>query len=245
MPLDSVAARRLVVTVPGSTAGLGVVPIAPVVAGFVVVAGLVLSGCAGLPQPAESQAAPNDAQRWALHRVRVEAVSSWRIQGKVSIRRADRLWQVGLNWLHDAVGDSLDLLGPGGRPVMRLQSRPDGARAVDSKGRRYRAPTFEALAAEALGVEVPVSSLRYWVAGLPAPDARVDSLRLNQDGRLDELEQGGWRVRYLRYRPVVSASLYPLELPSLLALTRGEVEVTVAANRWRLLKFTKDAEQAI
>ncbi len=74
--------------------------------------------------------------------------------------------------------------------------------------------------------------------------ARVDSLRLNQDGRLDLLEQNS-RCVISRYRPVEATSLYPLALPSLLALTRGEVKVTVAANRWRLLKFTGGAAQAI
>lgn len=216
----------------GSAAGLAV--------GLII--GLTGAGCAGAP-PAPTMG--DDTRLWALHRARVEAVSSWRVEGKVSIRHADRLWHAGLNWLHGADGDSLDLLGPGGRAVMRLKSRPGGARAVDNTGRTYRAATFEALAAEVLGVEVPVSSLRHWVAGLPAPGARVESLRLNGDGRLDELEQGGWRVRYLRYHPVETASLSPLVLPSLLVLSRGEVKVTVAANRWRLLKFTDNVEREV
>ncbi len=242
MPIDSAASRRLALTAPASS----VRPVAAtVVVALSIVAGMVLSGCAGLSQRGADRIAPDEARLWALHRVQVEAVSSWRIQGKVSIRHTDRLWQAGLNWLHDGNGDSMDLLGPGGRPMMRLTSRPGGARATDSKGRSYRAATFEALAAEVLGVEVPVSSLRYWVKGLPAPGARVDSLRLNQDGRLDLLEQNGWQVHYLRYRPVEATSLYPLALPSLLALTRGEVKVTVAANRWRLLKFTGNAARAI
>ncbi len=201
-------------------------------------------GCAGLP--GETPVADvGDERLWALHQIQVAAVSSWRLEGKVSVRRDNRLWGVGLNWTHDKDGDDMNLLGPGGRMVARLQNRPHGASAVDNKGRRYQAETFEELAAAVLGVEVPVSSLRYWVAGVPDPGAAIEFMRVDQNGRMEALEQGGWRVRYLDYQTAEVASSHPLALPSLLALTRGGLKVTVAANRWRLLKVNHVVERAI
>ena len=103
----------------------------------------------------------------------MEALASWQFEGKVSIRHDDKLWSAGLNWVHDQHRNTMDFLGAGGRVLMRLKSRPDGADARDSKGRVYRAETFEALVAEVLGVEVPVSSLRYWIVGVPDPNVAV------------------------------------------------------------------------
>lgn len=217
----------------GLNAGLNIGMIAGLIVGAA--AGLMAGGCAK-PPPALSLTG-DEEHLWALHRTRVEAVSAWRVEGKVGIRNAGRLWQGGVHWLHEEGGDSMDLLEPGGRTWMRLSGRAGSARAVDGTGRAYRAESFDELAADVLGVEVPVSSLRYWIVGVPAPGAPISSARINRDGRAGEFDQNGWRVSYLEYRPVEIPSLQPLALPSLLVLTRGGVKVTVAAKRWRLLKF--------
>ncbi len=201
-------------------------------------------GCAKSLHDAPA-AAEGDERLWALHRARVEAVSSWRLEGKVSIRRGDRLWRAGLNWLHDQNSDRMKLLGPGGRELVRLSGRSDGAHARDSKGRVYRAETFEELAAELLGAEVPVFGLRYWVVGVPDPGSKIKSMRIDQNGRIEALEQDGWGVRYLSYQTTPSLSLRTIELPSLLVLTRDDLKITVAANRWKLIKFSGNVEREI
>ncbi len=209
------------------------------------VAGLTAGagGCAKLPR--DAAAVTGSERLWALHRTRVEGVSSWQLVGEVGIRRAGWRWRAGLSWLHDQTGDRVDLLEPGGRVLMRLHGRADGADATDGKGRVYRAGTFEELVAAVIGVEVPVSSLRHWVAGVPDPRVRVTAMRVDRNGRMQELEQRGWRVNYLHYRPVAAAALSALELPSLLTLNREGLEVTVATSRWRLLDLNPAVERTI
>ena len=206
-------------------------------ASWMLAASMAVAG-GGCAKPAQDVSVPEaDDRLWALHSMRVKAVSSWRFEGKISIRRDERLWHAGLNWLHDSDGDSMDLLAPGGRMLARLRNRPEGVSARDSKGRAYSADTFEELAADVFGVEVPVSSLRYWIAGLPDPRFQTDFMRVDSGGLMRELEQQGWQVDYLNYHSVESAAPDMLELPSLLALTRWDLKVTVAVSRWRLIRF--------
>ena len=215
------------------------------VASWVLVVGVVtaVGGCAQLPRdPPEAGAGE---RLWALHQARVAAVSSWRVEGKISIRRDERLWRAGLDWFHDGNGNRVNLLGPGGRTLMRLSDNPRGVSARDSKGRAYHADTFEELVADTLGVELPASSLRYWVAGLPDPRFHSEFTHVNHSGVMREFKQQGWRVKYLDYRPVRYPVSRVFELPSLLTLNRDDMEVTVAVKRWSLIKFDGPVEHTI
>ena len=67
--------------------------------------------------------------------------------------------------------------------------------AIAANGDRRRADTPEQLVREMLGVRVPVTNLRFWIAGAPAYGARARDARAHGD-RLRSFAQSGWRVRY-------------------------------------------------
>ena len=201
-----------------------------------------LAACA----PSPPDVADEDRIRLsALHQTRVNAVSSWQLQGKVSILRDGKLWHTGVNWLHSEDGDRLNLTAIGGRTLMRLHNHREGASAMDSRGRTYRAASFRELVARAFGADVPVENLRYWVVGTVADGSGAGVFRLNRDGSLKALRQDGWEVRYLRYRPAQHPLLSRVMMPALLEVSRGDLKLTVAVRRWQLLRFKAAVEEVI
>jgi outer membrane lipoprotein LolB len=79
---------------------------------------------------------------------------------------------------------------------------------------------------ERLGFDLPLDNLRYWLLGVPAPDAPVDLTRNDQD-RARQLRQGGWSIDYDRYMPVNGDWL-----PAHLVLSREGVRVRIAIDHW-------------
>ena len=63
---------------------------------------------------------------------------------------------------------------------------------------RARIPIL--LLEQTLGLRLPVTGLRYWVRGLPAPGPTA-LLQTDAAGRLTRLEQNGWVIEYPSYAP--------------------------------------------
>ena len=177
--------------------------------------------------------------------MRLDAIAAWRLEGKVGIRHSGRLWASGLDWTHAQELERMNLLSPGGRVLVHLQGGASGASARDSKGQVYRAATFEQLAAEVIGVEVPVSSLRYWVLGAPDPAVAAETLRIDGNGRVESFSQRGWQVRYMAYRPTEVAAVPSIDLPLRLVLMRDDLKITFVVHRWRRLQLDRPGKQRI
>ena len=83
---------------------------------------------------------------------------------------------------------------------------------------------------ERLGFELPMDDLRFWLLGVPNPDAAFELERNGQD-RAQQLVQAGWTLNYDRYVRV-NGDL----LPSRIVLRRDEVRVRIAVDRWEDLR---------
>ncbi len=81
-------------------------------------------------------------------------------------------------------------------------------------------------------IQFPVSGLRYWIRGIPAPGGNARLLGWNEQGRLHRLEQDGWRVEMRNYRDVGD-----YRLPGKVFIKRGEedpVDVRLVIRQWGL-----------
>jgi len=97
-------------------------------------------------------------------------------------------------------------------------------------GRVARAGTPEALAADEFGVALPLSALRYWLTGRPAPDgAAPQALELDWAGRLQRLTQLGWQVEVSDYAGAGGG-----ELPARVEISRGDVQARFVLARWQV-----------
>lgn len=186
----------------------------------------LLAGCAGLTSR-EALDGEGDPARWQAHKQQISDLDGWQISGKIGIRAAQDSGSATLFWLQRQDYYDIRLSGPLGRGAARLTGRPGDILLEVANQSRYRAASPEALLAEQLRLDLPVSNLLWWIRGLPAPNSRS---RLTLDGasHLARLEQDGWQVEYQRY-----AQQNGYALPERLKLYGQNLEVTLVIKDWQ------------
>src|SRR5690349_12935430 len=108
-----------------------------------------LAGCAALT--------PSDrpAQRAA----------AFDLLGRVAVTFDGRNFSSGLRWQHAADRDEVWLNTPTGQSVAHILADDEGATLTGADRQTYRAADVEALTRRALGWELPLSRLAWWVRG--------------------------------------------------------------------------------
>ncbi len=158
---------------------------------------------------------------------KLQALHSWRVEGKIGLRRNGRGNSALVNWQQSRDRYVLRLSGPLGIGTVLIEGDDDTV-AVRTKNGRYEASSPEQLLLELTGWQIPISELRYWARGLPAPDLPVERQH-HEQGRLASLVQGGWKIEFPDYSLVEG-----LWLPAKMSMSRPETRLTLIYKRWRL-----------
>jgi len=175
-------------------------------------AAAVLAGCAALePLPPPSPPAP-----------------AFELIGRVAVNYDGRAFSSGVRWQHTAERDELWLLTPAGQALAHIVGDAAGATFTGSDRTEYRARDVSGLIRRALGWEMPVMRLAWWVQGELAPGAVVQAVERDQYGRLAVLAQEGWRIAYVYDPPEERGS--PLRR---LVLADGSTEIRLVVDGWR------------
>ncbi len=155
--------------------------------------------------------------------------AAFRLDGRVSVKAGDESFSGGLSWRRDVADEELLLRTPLGQGVAELRSGPSGMELKNSEGRMYYAMDADALVAQALGMELPLRGLAWWVVALPRPDSTYRAIP-DSDGHLGELWQDGWQILFGRYTVFKGQAL-----PGKLIARRGEaLEVRLVIDSWEL-----------
>jgi outer membrane lipoprotein LolB len=179
-----------------------------------------LMSCAGLePQPAatppsSSIAAVAPPDRFELH-------------GRISVTTQTDTHTGGFHWKHVLPVDEVWLFSPLGQGVAELHSSPAGVALTTGDKQRFEASDVEQLTLERLGWRLPLRGLIYWINASPHPESAANGRR-DAQGKLETLEQDGWRLDYLQYHTAAP------RLPRKLAMTRGDLEIRLVIDDWRL-----------
>jgi outer membrane lipoprotein LolB len=148
------------------------------------------------------------------------------LAGRIAVRYRDDAGTGNLAWRHGARSDELLLTSPLGQGIARIARTGDEVVLTTQDGREFRAADAEALTDRVLGFRLPLLGLADWVRGRaaskPAPEPTGE--RRDAMGRLIELEQSGWKIRYLEYADA---------LPSRLTLTFPGLELRLAISDWK------------
>jgi len=184
-----------------------------------------LAGCAAPESVDSSQrfAAAQAHQHW------LEGVSQWHAAGRVAVEVPGDGWNATLLWRQDAAGYRIQLSGPFGQGAVRIDGDGAGVRLRTADGRVASAATAESLLEQELGARVPITVLRYWLTGRPAPQHAVTHTALDDAGRLLELDQAGWQVRYAEYAPSEGGAL-----PARLSIEREQTRARFLISRWQV-----------
>lgn len=185
---------------------------------------LLLAGCAAAPV---APPVADPAQAWAEHQSQLVAVADWRLGGRIAIRTEDEGWQASIDWNQQGESYAIQLVGPMGQGSVRLQG--DGRMVSLSSGDEVRVDEdAEMLLYQQLGWRVPVTALRYWALGLPAPGAAEQEL--NPQGLLGRLHQAGWSIEFRDY-----IGRGELMLPRRLFISNHRAQIRLVVDRWERL----------
>lgn len=181
----------------------------------------LLSGCATVHRPAGPVAplAP-----WDEHVAALERAPGWQLDGRAAVALGQQGWQANLDWQQSGTVSELHLAGPLGIGALAITMTPAG---LSLNGAPPSADVTEKLEAR-LGFELPIDNLRFWLLGIPNPDAPFDLTRNGQD-RAQHLSQAGWSIDYDQYRPDNGDVL-----PARIVLSRADARIRIAVDRWQM-----------
>lgn len=187
----------------------------------------LLAGCA-----TQRPAIPDYTEAAAVRQERLLALGQWEARGRVAIKSADTGGQGSVQWLQTGSAARIRLSGPFGAGAYEINWMP-GQLTVTSRGAEaaleYVGPdAAERFLAEQLGWSFPVNSVRYWLLGLADP-ATPAVEQADVWGRLLELQQSGWVVRYEDYAQ--NAATW---LPRKLVIEREQLRVRFVIDEWLL-----------
>ena len=180
-------------------------------------ASLVLGACAGL-LPERERLAPGP---------------SFDLSGRVLVSADGRAFSSGLRWRHDAGNDELWLLSPLGQALAHIQARPGNATVTSSDQQEYHAASVESLTRRALGWELPVAQMQYWVQGRVASANLASPATLDAHGRPVLFDEDGWRVR-IEYVAMAGQDGRPRRLE----LSRKGQRIRLVIDDWRRNEVT-------
>jgi outer membrane lipoprotein LolB len=182
-----------------------------------VLAGLVVAGCALVPaQPPPQRADLAEFALDARFALRVTA------PGRPVETSGGRL-----AWEHRRGGDRILVANPLGVGIAEIDSGPDGARLRTADGRFREGPDPDALLEELTGQRLPVRRLPQWLLG---QGGEAGHLTRDGEGRVLRLEEAGWQVDYSY------GDGGPDAPPSAVVLSRpDEIELRLRIDDWRPL----------
>lgn len=182
---------------------------------------LLLAGCASTPAPLKITS-PDSFPPAS------ELPDHWQLTGRISLTQGDSGWHAGVDWAEQADSFRLRLSGPLGQGGFLLTGNAEGVLLRDSSQRVYAAADTGALLKQVTGWVLPVAGLRYWVRGIPGPDADFEA-EVDPAGRLERLIQDGWTIRYTRFHTAADG-----RWPARLGLVRGDISVRLIIDQWQL-----------
>lgn len=188
--------------------------------GILVVA--AIAGCRTVPV-----APPAPAQSWEVTRPALQARDHFELKGRVAVAAGKDGFNAALRWTQDGERSQVSLEGPLGAGGVQITTTGNDLSIVTSHGDHLDSDAARAELGSRLGFDPPLSSLRYWIQGVPDPAAPSQEI-LDSQQRLQSLQQNGWEIDYTAYAPAPGGSW----LPARLTVQRAGVRVRVVVDAW-------------
>jgi outer membrane lipoprotein LolB len=187
---------------------------------------LIITGCASVPGTAP-MGAPDEAA-WQLRRMQLQQLSDWELQGRVGIINGKDGGSGSMDWKQHGQVLAFSFRGPFGAGALQVTGDANSLWVRSSRGDDFITTDPEQDFSQRLHIPLPVLSMRYWMLGLPDPNAAFIKT-VDAKGLLVTLTQRGWHVDYQAY-----ATFSGYALPVRLQIERDPVRIKVAVNEWRL-----------
>lgn len=195
----------------------------------ILLCGVLASACATMKyQPRYPDATPQQLQAWQAHQQRIAThQNQWRFLGRFGASTEDDAWSGSIWWQQQQDDYRIQLAGPLQQGTIQLFGNKSESRLQLAESKTYRDGDAESLLLKYTGWTIPFSSLRYWVLGLPQPEGELQWVKLNDDGRIQSINNGFWRVEFQRYRNIDG-----VDLPKKIVLERSDVKIRLVFDQW-------------
>jgi outer membrane lipoprotein LolB len=167
------------------------------------------------------------AAPWPERKAELQRHARYEVRGRVAVAANGEGINARLRWVQDGERLLLSLQGPLGVGGVQVTSDGESLSFLDSHGERLGDAAAREELRSHLGFEPPLSSLRYWMLGVPDPAQPAQETVDDAQQRLTRLEQGGWQIEYPAYMPVNGQSL-----PARVTLQNNGVRVRLLVDSW-------------
>lgn len=165
---------------------------------------------------------------WEQRYSELKQINSWSLNGSVSVRQGGKTNIASLNW-NQQQQHYYNLAISGPMSVGRVNISGSGnSVSMTRGGKTATASSAEQLMQQQLGWGIPVSSMYYWVRGIPAPGAKP-RMNFDNENRLAQLSQEGWVINYQGYENVRG-----LELPRVITFLNPRMNIRLVVRGWNV-----------
>jgi len=186
-----------------------------------------LTSCSSIPTK-QTSLEPTQPTAGLSRTEQLSRIKNWDLKGLIAIRNTKEAWSANWQWHQNQNNYTIGLFGPLGSHSIQLTGSPNSVLLETSEGKKVTASSPETLLEQQLGWRLPVSSLYYWIRGLPVPNIPAQK-QLDDSQRITVLAQQGWRIEYLRY-----SSINQIDLPSKMILNNSALNVKIIINLWQI-----------
>ncbi len=167
---------------------------------------------------------------WEARRAQLAQVDRFTLQARVS---SGGLFGVkgNLHWRQTPTDFDMRVAGPFGIGAATISGRGRDVEIRTSK-RSFVTQDPEGDLKARLGWTFPVTHLRYWVLGQPAPGTPAE-FEIDAAGRIVTIAQDGWTLEFSEYHPGA------LELPRKFEVANAELRLKVVVDSWSDLPALK------
>lgn len=156
--------------------------------------------------------------------------TSFTATGRIGITAPKEGFSAGFNWKQNPHHYQIRLAGPADAGAVEIEGTPSGVTLTQSNGQQFVASSPEQLIQKVMKVSIPVSGLRYWLQGLPAPDAKMSHLTTNNYGHILQMNQHGWHIEYAEYHHNRN---YRTAFPKRVILKKDKMSVKFFIREWK------------
>jgi outer membrane lipoprotein LolB len=149
--------------------------------------------------------------------------------GRVAVTYDGRAFSSSVRWDHLPERDEIWLLTPTGQALAHIMADESGATLTGADRREYTAADVESLTRRALGWELPLTRLAWWVRAAIVPGGAIGEVLRDEHGRLVRLRQDGWQITFVYAPPGGEAT----GLPQRLELVRESQHIRLVVDQWR------------
>ncbi|MBM6551602.1 lipoprotein insertase outer membrane protein LolB [Marinomonas ostreistagni] len=159
----------------------------------------------------------------------VAGIETWHTEGRVGIRTADDAVSGNFNWQHSPSQYQINIYGPFGQGATRIEGLSDGTTTLKYDDKTLTGPSAEAMLYREFGWQFPVTQVKYWIRGLPAPSSQAD-IQVGSDGVTPtQITQDGWTINYREFTQIEH-----LTLPQKIQVAKAPYRVNLIITNWDL-----------